>query len=171
MLHQISSPRSIYFAFEKNIPVPPQPPRALALTFPWVSTSYSPEFPVKLHIRELLCCNHCQSMLHLCICFHVLHLNFPPFPLHMFGAGFISSLFLTLRCLWPSQRLIWIVKATTVRDNPPVCKGLMHIDLQMSWDQSRLDTDLFTKCVPPRSFPWHIQHRHYDEDEGKHTSV
>lgn len=73
-----------------------------------------------------------------------LYINFPPFPLHM---DLLAFLF--LHGLWRRQGFIYIVKATTVRDNLHTCKGLIRIDLQMKWDQRWLDEDLFIKGVRP----------------------
>lgn len=47
-----------------------------------------------------------------------------------------------------------MVKATTVGTNLPTCKGSTHIDLEMKWDQSRLDEDLIIKGF----CPLHKQH-------------
>lgn len=79
--------------------------------------------PLNLHIREKLCC---QNKAHHFTYFLIIELSslFPP-------CGFMSTLFLTRHGLWHGQGLIYIVKATTVRDNLPTCKGLVRIDLQM----------------------------------------
>lgn len=89
-------------------------------------------------------------------------------PLHMFLLGFISAYIYCLLYLWCSRGLIWTVKAAAVWANLPTCKGLIHIDLQMNWDQSRLDK----ACSPntplhPASF---FTSSSETEDEGKHKS-
>lgn len=43
-----------------------------------------------------------------------------------------------------------------------MCKGLIHIDLQMTWDQSRLDNDLFLLGSLP------LQTSTETNDQGKH---
>lgn len=45
--------------------------------------------------------------------------------------GSISAPLPDVAGLWRRQGLIYIAKASTVSDNLPTCRGLIHIDLQM----------------------------------------